>query len=569
MILDALLGNRAIKTTGGSPRNPQFWVQRLFGGGGQGTASGIVINEETALSISAFFDGVGILSDTLGGLPWPVFRQTADGEKSKAREHPLWQTLNVSPNPAWAPAQLKRYTEACRILWGNGYLEIERRPGGVIWLWPLHPTQVEIRFGDKGEVLYRVHRKDGTTDLLFQHEIFHVKGRMTRDGFTGKSAIAFGRESLGLTVAAESYGANFFGNDATPNGIVRFPKPLGESGYDNFKREWKATHGGADGTGLPAILDNGGEWQSIGMPNEDIQFLQTRVNQVLEMCRWLNIQPHLVKALENAHFKNITESQVQFATMTMRPNVTEWEQEADLKLLTGPERRTMFTEFNLDGLMRGDPKTQAENDRIRWETGTRTIDEIRRTNNENLIGEAEGGNLRFVPSNFTTIKQIMNPPEPAPVTPPGNGPPPTNDSDKPDDDDGNDDEQQRRVLAFAPVLQDAFKRLARKESKRGKWACGKFEGDALRGSILEFYETHNRMVAGTLGPVLKSLAAVTGLRLDAGAICGRQIAESRDALVAAVGRPAQMHRLIEEWDAGKFLDRAERVLSQELSDERN
>jgi phage portal protein BeeE len=65
--------------------------------------------------------------------------------------------------------------------------------------------------------------------------IVHLRG-LTLDGFTGLSPIAYHRETIGLAIAAEKYGAAFFGNSARPDGVLTVPTVLSEASREGAAR---------------------------------------------------------------------------------------------------------------------------------------------------------------------------------------------------------------------------------------------------------------------------------------------------------------------------------------------
>lgn len=55
-----------------------------------GTISGKVVNERTAMQMTAVYSCVRILAEAIAGLPLFVYRYREDSSKEKHLEHPLW-----------------------------------------------------------------------------------------------------------------------------------------------------------------------------------------------------------------------------------------------------------------------------------------------------------------------------------------------------------------------------------------------------------------------------------------------------------------------------------------------
>src|SRR4051794_34309606 len=105
------------------------------------------------------------------------------------------------------------------LLNGNGYAEVERDEGGrPVALWPLDSARMKV--GHDEEVgRYYEYRTGVDKVVLRPDQVYHLMG-LSRDGCTGLNPIQLARESLGLTQAAERFGASFFGNSAKPSGIL-------------------------------------------------------------------------------------------------------------------------------------------------------------------------------------------------------------------------------------------------------------------------------------------------------------------------------------------------------------
>jgi hypothetical protein len=62
------------------------------------TASGMAINPSTALKISTVWACVKLISETIASLPAIVYQRDANGDKTRATNHPLYDLLHTQPN---------------------------------------------------------------------------------------------------------------------------------------------------------------------------------------------------------------------------------------------------------------------------------------------------------------------------------------------------------------------------------------------------------------------------------------------------------------------------------------
>ena len=113
------------------------------------------------------------------------------------------------------------------------------------------------------------------------------------------------REAIGLGLSAEEFGSRFFGNNATPGGVLEHPKVLGKEAQNNLRSSWNEMHQGLENSHRLAILEEGMQYKQIGIPQKDAQFLETRKFQLEEIARIYRVPQHLIGILDKATFSNI------------------------------------------------------------------------------------------------------------------------------------------------------------------------------------------------------------------------------------------------------------------------
>ena len=59
-----------------------------------------------------------------------------------------------------------------------------------------------------------------TSVILKPADVLHIPG-LGFDGLVGYSPIAMAKNSIGMAIACEEYGARFFSNGAAPGGAIR------------------------------------------------------------------------------------------------------------------------------------------------------------------------------------------------------------------------------------------------------------------------------------------------------------------------------------------------------------
>jgi len=388
-------------------RPDQWFIEWLSGG--SPSLSGVTVNEQTALNNAAVLACIRIISETIASLPAITYRRRADDGKERATSHYLYPILHDEPNPEMTAFTFFETLSAHAVSWGNAYAEIEWDDfGKVKALWPLLPNQTWINRAADGSIWYHTTiPRTGEMVALPAWRVLHVPG-LGFDGLQGYSVIRMHREAIGLAIATERYGASFFGNGARPGGVLEHPGKLSEEAQKRLRASWNEMHQGLDKQHRIAILEEGMKYHQIGLPPEDSQFLETRKFQVTEIARMFRVPPHLLADLERATFSNIEHQSLEFVVHTIRPWLVRWEQAIRKKLLSQREKRSIFVEFLVDGLLRGDYKSRQEGLAIMRQNGIINADEWRQLENMNPQ-EGGQGKVYLVNGNMVPVGQIGAP----------------------------------------------------------------------------------------------------------------------------------------------------------------
>ncbi len=379
--------------------NPAEWLVEWFGGGP--TASGVTVSEETAIRCGAVYACVSLLAQSIASLPLHVYKRTDDG-RTKAREHQLFGLLHDQPNLNMTSAVCRELLMTHVLLSGNAYAVIGRnRAGRAVDLLPIFPHAVTVERKD-GRLLYRVSLEDGGQEIFDQSDMIHVPGMMF-NGVTGLSPISAFRQAIGLALATEQYGAELFKNGARPGGVLEHPEALGKDARDNLRQSWQETYGGLSNAHKVAILEEGMTFKPLAMNSNDAQFLETRKFQVEEIARIFRVPLHLIAHVEKSTSwgSGIEQQSIGFVIYTLRPWLTKIEQELNRKLFERDADH--YVEHDVNGLLRGDTKSQSEMYASAIQNAWMTPNEVRRTQN---LPALPGGDGLLIQTNITPITQM-------------------------------------------------------------------------------------------------------------------------------------------------------------------
>lgn len=400
-VLGALLGQRSLE----NPTLPLTSTALAEWIGGSKSIAGPAVNEQKVLGIPAYFRGVAIVSGTMAGLPLKVYKR---GTREPIRQ----PTVLDNPNPRQTPFEFWQTQYANALTWGNMTGRKIRDGAGIVrQVWPLHPSRVTILEVDPTEQnpegkLFKVAHRDGTVRDYTSYDIFHVP-YLSLDGVSGVSPLRLFREALGTGLAADETAARLFGSGSRISGVLQTEQKLDQTAADALKARWRQKTGGIDNVGEVAVLDRGTSFQPISLPPQEAELLQSRKWAVTDISRMVGLPPHMLGDVERStSWGTGIEQQV---LGLVKFGLKHWsdlvEQRATRELLPGGAQGSWFSEYSLEGLLRGDSKGRAEFYRVMVSNGLMTLNEVRVIENEEPV---DGLDVFLIPKNMSVFDPSSN-----------------------------------------------------------------------------------------------------------------------------------------------------------------
>jgi HK97 family phage portal protein len=341
--------------------------------GGQPTDSGVPVTEYTAMNMSAVYRATSLVSGLAGSLPLMAV--------DIATKKPVEGTILDDPHPELTPLEFWRLNAVHRCLWGNAYSQkVYKRGGQVAWLNPLLPNRVQvgkaksIPQNPSGKV-FKVTDEHGTVTPMTPNEIFHVPG-LGYDGLIGVSPVRMAAQAIGMAQAAEATAARLFRSGNLLSGLLQTDAELDQAQAETLQARWAEKFSGIDGAHRVAVLDSGAKFQSLVMPNDDAQMLESRDFQITELARFFGIPPYLMYQTDKTtSWGSGLEQQARgFNQFDLHPTwLAPAEQRITKELLPAGQK----ARYDIDSLLRGDSIARAEYYRVMREMGAYNVDEIR------------------------------------------------------------------------------------------------------------------------------------------------------------------------------------------------
>ena len=324
---------------------------------------------------------VSAISSTVASLPVYVYRVGPEG-RTEQPGHPLARLVRHGPNRFQTWPDLIAWAVAEVLLQGNAVMEVVTdEVGRVAGLRPIPRRAISVGMTPSGRLHYdftepAVGGAQGASRRLLEGEVVHLRDR-SDDGILGVPRL---RRAAGVAEGAllvDSYSKSLWRNMGLPSVVLRHEKTLSVDAAKRLKSNWLDHYGGAR-RGTPAVLEEGLSVQALDQVSpEDAQLLAARRFTVEELARIFDVPPPMIGDLSHGSFTNSETMLRYFAQSTITAWCRKMEAGFAQALFTDAERETLAIDFDMSGLLRGDPETRWASHKVAIEAGVLTPDEVR------------------------------------------------------------------------------------------------------------------------------------------------------------------------------------------------
>lgn len=380
------------------------WAEGELFGGTARSSSGQRVGTNEALELSTLYSCIVLRAEAM--MSMPVDAYVSEGETRKPVPGARWMS-RPNPEQDW-PAYISD------VMWnldlyGNLYEAVMRdRSGRVAELWVLDAARVTVSRPRVGSPLeYRVDGQVYTGEL--RHRWFHrLPGRVT-----GSSPIEHAREAIGLGLAEQVFGAEFFGSGGVPQGVVTIPGDATAEQLQATKREFTKK------SRLPKVLQGGMTYQTTAINPEESQFLESRRFSAAEVCAIYRVPPEFVAiGVQGSSllYQNVSSSWLALIRRALMAPMRVLE--LSYSELLPPGQRFKFVP---DVYLKPDATTRYSAHKTAIEGGWTTPNEVRALED---MEPHEFGDVLYAPKADTAEKVSAPEPEPEPVAEEGDEPVP-------------------------------------------------------------------------------------------------------------------------------------------------
>jgi HK97 family phage portal protein len=369
------------------------------------TASGVVVNQESATRQISVTACQRIIAETISALPLGLY--VKHGKTVERLPLPRWADL---ANPDLEGPDLVEDFIYSLLSDGNAFTQIVRdRRDDVVELYPLIPNQTQVdRLSTREPVKYTWFDLDGRSHVDYGpsgRDILHIRAFRRPGTLRGLSPIERHRQAIGTGLATEEFGATFFGNGAQAGGHIEHPGKMSRQAAQVLVETWMRDHGGLRRAHKPGVLTEGMTWKQTQIPPEHAQFLDTQKFTVAQIARMYRVPPHLIGDVERSTSwgTGIEEQNIAFLKFTLLCWIIRVERA--LTTLVRPTRDPdgPYFKFTVDSILRGSLKERYEAYAIARQWGWESANSVRHLEEAEPI---EGGDTYLAPLNMMDAADI-------------------------------------------------------------------------------------------------------------------------------------------------------------------
>ena len=383
-------------------------------------------NPQTALTVSAVYRATELRAKTIGQMP--VQYQQKDNEKGNFLPwmYGLGKRMNYllqeEPNPLMSGPALWEQVTTNRLMWGNGFVYIERDVFGD----PVHLWLAECGGFDWGNNTYNITYMTNYGPMMKVNvkpqDIMHFPNTFRfDDGIWGKSTLRYAAETLSLIKTEKAQSLETAAKGGRVKLIIGEEKPVSTQGtlasgllskdaMNDYADEINDRIYQKDVVAMRGL----DKIQNISMSAQDMQLIEQLNLGLDDVARFWAVPRPLLMLDTNSHYNDYSNATMEFLSRTIGPDKTDMEKEIARKLLGVKYYGVRRIHICDKPLLAMDPERQAKVAKMQLEAGIKTVNELRA---ENDMPTVENGDEPMASANLLTLKALLAKSAPEPGRP--------------------------------------------------------------------------------------------------------------------------------------------------------
>ena len=322
------------------------------------------ITREDALTIPAVSGAVDFISNTIASMPIKLFK-VKQGKVEEVEGDTRTKLLNGDTGDTLDAFQMKKAMVEDYLLGKGGYAYIRKNRNDVTGLFYVKDIRITAypNFQPIFKDFYLI--VEGET---YQPYEFIKLLRATKDGATGRGLTWEVATALKTAYQTLTYELGLVKTGGNKKGFIKSQNRLTQDAINSLKTAWANLY--QNNTENVVVLNQGLEFQESSSSSVEMQLNQNKKTLADE----INDIFHIHKDNFDLTFKE-----------AIYPIVRAFETALNRDLLLEKEKKNMFFEFDVKEILRANIKERYEAYDMAIKSGWKTINEVRKAENENYI----------------------------------------------------------------------------------------------------------------------------------------------------------------------------------------
>lgn len=314
----------------------------------------------------ALFACLSLISEDIGTMPFVLKEQGADGIWRPV-SNPAYDPVLRKPNGFQTDQQFREQWVLSLLLDGNTYVLKERDARGVVTrLYILDPSRVTPMVSEMGRVFYRIAYTNAQNLLPQEYgagevtvpasEIIHHRINCLHHPLIGIPPLCAAALAAGKNFKILRNSSAFFGNNASPGGLITAPAGLTEEEADAIQAAFNEKYAG-ENSGKIAVIGADLKFTPFSFKAADSQLVEQLQYSDRQICQPFKVPPYMVGIGEIPAGMKVDEVRTDYYQRALRPIVEGMERLLDEGLGIS---RPLGVELDESALLRMDLGKQAE-----------------------------------------------------------------------------------------------------------------------------------------------------------------------------------------------------------------
>ena len=458
-----------------------------------------VVTEHDTLSYSPVFSGISLIAGDISSMPWETKRKDGDDLQDATDHSTRGLLLRRTGDDDFTSNLFVEALVGRALFYGLGAARIHR--GGPL----LRPNRLELirkpvqpvdRLSSGRKYRFYEYTDDaGNFHQVRPQDMFVLNGPSI-DAFHGMGLYGYARRVIGRAIASSDYADEFFTGGSVPQGWFVHPGEMGDTAQERFFSNIQRFKNRQFG-----ILEEDMKWVPSGVDPKDAMLVEVLNLSAVDVARYLKLPPGKLGIAADdggkAPAKSVEQEQKNYLASCLMYWINRLEREADDKLFREDEKEAYYTCFDTRKFvaMTATLKEQSEADQLDVMSGTRLIDEVRKSRGLNPHAGGVGAKP-LLPLNMTTNPANLNQATGG-EAPPAADPPAEGDDDPP--------ARNRVQLAKRDVVRQAISRMSDRLANAMQRQARKRNANFLE-ALDQLSATHRKVITDALTPALTLIA---------------------------------------------------------------